>query len=74
MPKLPVISGKDFVKVLEKLGFRVERQTGSHIVLRRASDAMSVSVPNHGELSKGVLNTLMKSIDLGREELLKLLR
>lgn len=74
MPKLPVISGKDFVKVLEKLDFRVERQTGSHIILRRASDAVSVSVPNHVELSKGVLNTIMKSIGLSREELLKLFR
>jgi predicted RNA binding protein YcfA (HicA-like mRNA interferase family) len=74
MPKLPVISGKDFVKVLEKLGFRVERQNGSHIVLRRANDALTVSVPNHAELSMGVLNTLMKSVGLSRGELLKLLR
>lgn len=74
MPKLPVISGKDFVKVLEKLGFRVERQTGSYIVLRRASETISVSVPNHGKMSRGVLNALMKSIGLGRDELLKLLR
>ena len=74
MPKLPVISGKDFVKVLEKLGFRVERQNGSHIVLRRANDALTVSVPNHAELSMGVLNTLMKSVGMSRGELLKLLR
>ena len=74
MPKLPVISGQDFVKVLEKLDFRMERQNGSHIIMRRASDAISVSVPDHMELSKGVLNTLMKSIGLSRNDLIKLLR
>ena len=74
MPKLPVISGQDFVKVLEKLDFRMERQNGSHIIMRRASDAISVSVPDHTELSKGVLNTLMKSIGMSRGDLIKLLR
>jgi len=74
MPKLPVVSGKDFIKVLEKIGFVQIRQMGSHIILRRSADALSVSVPNHSELHKGLLNSLMKSVGLSREELIKLLR
>ncbi len=74
MPKLPIISGKDFIKVLKKIGFREEHQTGSHIILRRPEDALSVSVPNHSELDKGTLNSLMKSVGLSRENLMKLLK
>lgn len=35
MPKLPVISGKELVKLLTKLGYEVDHQTGSHIILRQ---------------------------------------
>lgn len=74
MPKLPVISGKDFVRVLEKIGFEQDRVKGSHIVMVRERDQLSVSVPNHGELDKGTLNSLMKSVGLSRENLMKLLK
>lgn len=74
MPRLPVISGKDFIKVLEKIGFRVEHQTGSHIILRRPEDALTVSVPNHRELDRGTLNSLMKQVRLTRIDLEKLLK
>lgn len=43
MPKLPVVSGADVVRALERLGFVVARQRGSHIVMRRGSAA---SCPN----------------------------
>ncbi|MHB1709634.1 MAG: type II toxin-antitoxin system HicA family toxin [Thermoplasmataceae archaeon] len=74
MPKLPVISGRDFIKVLNKLGFQEKRQKGSHIILIREKDQLSISVPNHKELDRGTMNSLMKSVGLSREELIKLLR
>jgi predicted RNA binding protein YcfA (HicA-like mRNA interferase family) len=74
MPKLPVISGRDFIKVLKKIGFEEARQKGSHIILTRDRDQLSVSVPDHSELDRGTLNSLMKSIGLSREELIRLLR
>ncbi|MCY7389675.1 MAG: type II toxin-antitoxin system HicA family toxin [Burkholderiales bacterium] len=37
MPSLPVVSGTDAVRALERIGFVVARQRGSHIVLRRGS-------------------------------------
>jgi len=36
MSQLPQISGKDCVKVLEKFGFTLRRQTGSHIIIRKS--------------------------------------
>jgi len=35
MPKLPVISGMEIVKALRKLGYEIDHQTGSHIILRQ---------------------------------------
>ncbi|MDP3281917.1 MAG: type II toxin-antitoxin system HicA family toxin [Nitrosomonas sp.] len=54
MPKLPVISGIEAIKALERLGFSVVRQRGSHIVLRKGSSGCVV--PNHHELKVGTLN------------------
>jgi len=35
MPKFPGLSGAQIVRALERLGFVVARQSGSHIVMRR---------------------------------------
>ncbi len=53
MPKLSIISGIEAVRTLEKLGFSVVRQRGSHIVLRKGSSGCVV--PNHHELKTGTL-------------------
>ena len=48
MPRLPRISGSEAVRALERLGFAVVRQRGSHIIMRRG--ASGCSVPNHREI------------------------
>jgi predicted RNA binding protein YcfA (HicA-like mRNA interferase family) len=53
MPKLPRTSGPEIVKALQRLGFEVARQRGSHIVLRRG--AAGCVVPNHREVKVGTL-------------------
>ena len=58
MPKLPVVSGADVVRALERLGFVVIRQRGSHIMMRRGSSGCVV--PNHRELKIGTLVGLLK--------------
>jgi predicted RNA binding protein YcfA (HicA-like mRNA interferase family) len=52
---LPSISGKECIKVLEKIGFYQKRQEGSHIVMRRDEPFAQVVVPNHSEIAKGTL-------------------
>lgn len=74
MPKLPVISGKEFAKVLVKIGFEIRNQTGSHIILKRERDGLRVSVPNHAELDRGTLLGLMRDVKLSRSDLEMLLR
>ena len=49
MPELPKISGKKAIKVFENLGFKVARQRGSHVVLRK--DDCGCVIPIHKELA-----------------------
>jgi predicted RNA binding protein YcfA (HicA-like mRNA interferase family) len=73
MPKLPSVSGKDTIKVLSKVGFKVKRQVGSHIILKREKDGKRVAVPNHDELPKGTLRAIIRQCDLTIDEFIKLL-
>ena len=74
MPKLPVLSAKDVIKVLRKFGFNVHRQTGSHIHLWNEERKLLVTVPNHPELAKGTLISIMKQAKIEREEFLTQLK
>ena len=75
MAKLPLISAKELIKVLEKVGFKIIRQKGSHIFLRHNNGKTTV-IPNHpGEkLDRGLLNKIIKKdIQISREDFEKLL-
>lgn len=70
MTRLPVIRSRDCVKALVRLGFRLRRQTGSHIVLRReAPPRWTVVVPNHAELDRGTLKSILEQAHLRLDEL-----
>lgn len=76
MSNVPQISGKEVIKALEKIGFVVSRQKGSHIRLVRMQDEMKqlVTVPNHKVIRKGtLLNGILKPINLSLEDFKKLL-
>jgi predicted RNA binding protein YcfA (HicA-like mRNA interferase family) len=51
MSRLPACSGADAVKAFRQLGYEVDHQTGSHIILRHPSQRR-LTVPNHRELAK----------------------
>ena len=55
MSGLPRISGRDCVKALNKIGFYLKRQEGSHMILRRNDPFGQVVVPDHKELDRGTL-------------------
>lgn len=63
MPKLPRISGAEVVRALERLGFTIAQQRGSHIVMRRGSSGCCV-VPNHKEIKVGTLTGILKQADV----------
>ena len=74
MPKLPVLSGIEVIKILKKIGFEPVRQKGSHIILRNISNPQkAVVVPNHKEVDSGTLLEIIRQSGLKREEFEKLL-
>ncbi len=66
MVKLPVVSGAEVVRALERLGFMIVRQRGSHIMMRRGSSGCVV--PNHRELKIGTLIGLLKQAGVSPKE------
>ena len=72
MPRLPVLSGKVLIKLLEKADFQIVRQKGSHVSLVKGQ--FKTIVPLHDELAKGTLLGILKQCGLSREELLSLLK
>ena len=73
MSKLPVLSGRDLVRILEKLGFRLERQKGSHLMLVRLGPPATLSIPDHRELDRGTLRTLLRQAGLSPDDLQRML-
>jgi predicted RNA binding protein YcfA (HicA-like mRNA interferase family) len=73
MTMLPRISGRECVRALEAAGFRVKRQKGSHIVLRRDEPFAQVVVPDHRQLDRGALRGIIRHAGLGVDDFLKLL-
>ena len=74
MPKLPVISGVEVVKALKKIGYELDHQTGSHMILRQNREPFRrATIPNHKELAKGTLRAIIRETGLTREEFFELL-
>ena len=59
MPKLPVVSGKDVIKALSKIGFEHVRTKGSHAIMNKQTEKgkITIPVPLHNELAKGTLKS-----------------
>ncbi len=73
MTKLPLVSGRECVRALERVGFHLKRQEGSHMILRRDSPFAQVVVPDHRELDRGTLRAILRQAGIGVEDFLKLL-
>jgi predicted RNA binding protein YcfA (HicA-like mRNA interferase family) len=71
---LPHVSGRKVVKALLKIGYEKDRQKGSHIVMRQIRyPHRRIVVPDHKEIAKGTLRTIIRHVGLTLEEFAKLL-
>ena len=71
--KLPTdLSGQELVKVLLRVGFVVNRQRGSHIILRRGNPYARVVVPDHKQVRPGTLRQILNEAGVTVEQLLEL--
>jgi predicted RNA binding protein YcfA (HicA-like mRNA interferase family) len=73
MSRLPQVSGPEVVRALQKVGFSVRRQHGSHIIMRRNTPFAQTVVPNHRQIDRGTLRAILRQTDLSVEEFTKLL-
>lgn len=74
--KLPILSGRKICKALMKDGFQIVSQSGSHIKLKKKvgpKQTLTTIVPDHDEIGRGLLLSIIEKAGLTREDFLKLL-
>jgi predicted RNA binding protein YcfA (HicA-like mRNA interferase family) len=74
MASLPVVSGEHAVLVFQRFGWTVARQTSSHIIMTKEGEIASLSIPNHKEVARGTLRSLIRSANLTVEEFVRKLK
>ena len=72
MPKFSNLSGQDVIRALERLGFTVLRQSGSHVIMRRG--ASGCVVPNHKEVKAGTVSGVLRQAGVSSDEFIEALR
>lgn len=74
MSRLPVVSGREAVSALQKIGYEVDHQTGSHLILRHSTPPhRRLTVPDHQEIAKGTLRAIIREAGLTVDEFVSLL-
>jgi len=72
MASLPTLSGRDVAKVFARNGWQMVRQHGSHMIMVKTGHMATLSVPDHREIAKGTLRSLIRSSGLTVEEFIAL--
>lgn len=74
MTKLPVVKGRECIRALQRAGFYIDRQKGSHITMMRDEPFGRATVPNHNKpLKRGTLYQIIKDAGLTVDEFITLL-
>ncbi len=71
--KLPLISGREAAEAFEEVGWVTKRRQGSHIILKKPEVRYNLSVPDHPQLKRGTLCSLIRKAGLTVEEFVQLL-
>jgi predicted RNA binding protein YcfA (HicA-like mRNA interferase family) len=62
---LPVVSGRETVRALRKIGYALDHQRGSHMILRQEEKPhRRVTVPDHKEVARGTLRAIIRETGL----------
>jgi predicted RNA binding protein YcfA (HicA-like mRNA interferase family) len=72
LSKLPVCSGRDAVAAFGRMGYVIDHQTSSHIILRHPTQRR-LTVPDHREIAKGTLRSLIREAGITKEQFVALL-
>jgi len=74
MPPLPVITGREAVNVFLRTGWVLARQKGSHMILIKSGELITLSVPDHKTLDRGTLRSLIRKAGMTVDEFINLLK
>ncbi len=67
---IPILSGREVVTAFERLGWIFERQKGSHMIMTKAGEFATLSVPDHREVARGTLRALIRTANITVDEFL----
>jgi len=67
MTQLPILSGKEIIKILSKIGYVEVRQRGSHIRLV-CDNRKPITVPNYKSVDRSLLMKILRDAELTPEE------
>jgi predicted RNA binding protein YcfA (HicA-like mRNA interferase family) len=70
MPGVPLLRPGQVVRAFERLGWEVARQRGSHIIMTKEGHIATLSIPDHPEVARGTLRSLIARSGLTVEEFL----
>ena len=74
MAALPLLRPREVVKTPERFGWTVARQRGSHIILTKPGHIATLSVPEHDQVARGTLRSLLTKAGIQVEEFLEALK
>lgn len=73
MPAVPLLHPNEVVKAFERAGWQVARQRGSHIIMTKPGHLATLSIPEHSEVARGTLRSLIARSGMAVEDFLLLL-
>lgn len=73
MPKLPIVNGKEIVKILTTIGYTFDRQKGSHMIMVK-KNFRSIPVPNHKPVSYRTVELIIKQSGITKDEFVRLFK
>ena len=71
MPPVPILPPSDVIKIFQRLGWQMARQKGSHIIMTKPGHIATLSIPNHPEVARGTLRSLITKAGLTTEQFLE---
>ncbi|MCC6864773.1 MAG: type II toxin-antitoxin system HicA family toxin [Ignavibacteria bacterium] len=72
MPKIPLLPPAKVIKIFEKFGWSTARQKGSHIIMTKPGSISTLSIPNHKEVARGTLKSLIIKAGINIDEFLNI--
>jgi predicted RNA binding protein YcfA (HicA-like mRNA interferase family) len=73
MSSIPVLSGRDVARILERMGWEIARQRGGHLILVKSGHPATLSVPDHAEVARGTLRALIRRAGVTADDFLRLI-